>query len=171
MNQALREALEASHADLNQWFIMHQECLLLANDLLANIAFSRFSQILQWHIDFENNYLLFGELSGRWTSKIYLKEHEKLLSMLHQCQQRLASYCQLSGRYKRLALLELLEEQSRFLHVMSHHEQREEQDLFLHLTDNNEALIQWHSIVKNIAEFDCDKNNLKCFLENDELNH
>lgn len=141
----LSAALEDNHKDLYQWFLLHQECLLIADDEKAKQAFSAFSDVLKQHIQFENEYLLsdvastdFSQL--RWQPNVYLKEHDKVLDLLAKAQLMLNQYFEAKGRMKRLLLLELLEREGRMRHVIEHHEQREEQDLFLHIADQHE---QW----------------------------
>lgn len=88
--------------------------------------------------------------------------------MLDSNARQLAAYIQLNGRKKRLALLELLDAQQRFLHVMEHHEQREEKDLLPGLIQLNvaELLVQWQRISSNLRSANATfKNNLECYLQ------
>ena len=167
----LKHALEESHKDLKQWFIMHQECLLLSEDNYAKDAFNGFSALLILHIQFENDWLLNHDCfhsndkhSLRWSLKVYHKEHEKLLSMLKKLSNMLDSYYPLNGRIKRLALLEILDFQSSFLHVMEHHEEREEQDLFENLPDDKPLLQYWLDCETQFLPHHQSKKQLKTFL-------
>lgn len=144
----LTAALEDNHKDLYQWFLLHQECLLIADDEKARQAYKAFDDFLRQHIQFENEYLLsdlastdFSQL--RWQPNVYLKEHDKVLDLLTNVQVMLHQYFEAKGRIKRLLLLELLEWEGRMRHVIEHHEQREEQDLFLHIADQHE---QWFNL-------------------------
>ena len=160
----LKQALEESHKDLHQWFLMHQECLLLGHDAHSQCAFSVFTEILETHLHFENEYLLKHTLTGRWPLKVYVKEHDKLLQLLAKIAKRLESFYQLQGRLKRLALLEILDQENVFLHVMEHHEEREEQDLFLQLPDDKNLYQHWLHCEKALQRFADDKAMLKEFL-------
>lgn len=157
--QTLQAALQSSHEDLQQWFLLHQECLLLGNDPLAMQALHAFADYLNQHIHFENHTLFtaIADSAGtlRWPLPVYHKEHDKLQKMLQGLQQRTGQYQGFTGRYKRLALLELLDEQQRFRHVMEHHEQREEQDLFLLINQLPEHLFlleQWQQIDRQLLQ-------------------
>lgn len=146
----LRNSLEESHKDLYQWFLLHQECLLLHNDADAQLAFLAFTEYLHAHLEFENQHLLnsvvMTKMPLRWAIPVYEKEHEKLQKMLAKLAMYLQHYYALTGRDKRLALLVLLDEEQTLRHVMEHHEQREEQDLFLHLPDSVVANEEWRDI-------------------------
>lgn len=127
------QSLANSHKELRRLFLLMQESLLLNQDQQALELFQAFSAYLIAHISFEDQYLfpLLDPEQARWKPIVYQKEHEKIIQLLQQAQALLNSYIHLQGREKRLALLELLEQQSRFVHVLEHHEQREESDLFL----------------------------------------
>lgn len=146
---SLQQALQDSHADLQQWFLIHQECLLLGHDSFAETGWQMFCALLENHIHFENDALLSahdGQPGLRWPTTVYRKEHDKLLTMMAQLSDRLQEYHAFAGRYRRLALLELLDAEFRFQHVMAHHEQREEQDLFPVLASgagSDRLLQQW----------------------------
>ena len=146
---------------------MHQECLLLRDDKRSIQAFQGFVIFLKTHLQFENNYILSLqtlEESLRWPIKVYQKEHDKLLKMLDKTTNLLNEYYLLSGRRKRLALLEVLDYQSTFLHVMEHHEEREEQDLFLYLPVSSETLAAWQQCESELSAFNKTKDALKQFL-------
>lgn len=144
--------LEENHKDLYQWFLLHQECLLIGDDEYAQQGFLAFADILKQHMDFENNYI-FTEVCklkapSRWDMHVYRKEHEKIEKLLLNVQEQLQAYLSSSGRMKRLHLLELLEKQSTLRHVLEHHEQREEQDIFLQLTDD--VLKPWQQVEQGL---------------------
>jgi hypothetical protein len=166
----LRNSLEESHKDLHQWFLLHQECLLLQNDDYARDAIGVFSTYLYRHIEFENTFVLpaigFSDLL-HWSVTVYEKEHEKLIRMLDGIQQMLARYYLFSGREKRLALLELLEKEQSFLRVMEHHEQREGQDLFDHLPQLDASVHeQWLQVQETLfLSSDELKQSIKKYLE------
>jgi len=168
---ALQVQLEESHKDLFQWFLFLQESLLLANDKHAKKAFEVFSVFFQAHLAFENQYLLNSTSIEhehlQWKPLVYQKEHEKLLRMLESLKDELLAYFQLSGRHKRLALLDVLANQQVFRRVMEHHELREEQDLFLHLEAYESLSEKWSGInVQLHTQFAKDKDDLKAWLQN-----
>lgn len=166
----LRNCLEESHKDLHQWFLLHQECLLLHHDNYARDAMGVFSAYLNKHIEFENTFVLpvIGFTDQlRWSVTVYEKEHGKLIRMLDGIQQMLVSYAVLQGREKRLALLELLEKEQSFYHLLEHHEQREEQDLFDHLQQlEPSAHEQWMQVEEALCQsFTALKQSIKQYLE------
>ena len=54
----LRNYLQESHKDIMQWFLLHQECLLLGDDSQAKNAFEIFSDYLSQHMDFEDTLVI-----------------------------------------------------------------------------------------------------------------
>jgi hypothetical protein len=166
----LRNSLEESHKDLYQWFLLHQECLLLHNDDDARLAFLAFTEYLQAHLEFENEYLLNVQvMTGiplRWPLDVYQKEHAKLDKILAKLAGYLQHYYGLAGREKRLALLAVLDEEQTFRHVMEHHELREEQDLFSHLPDSLALHELWSDMqVRLVDKYAALKERLKLLLE------
>lgn len=149
-------ALQESHQDLQRWFLYHQECLLLAHDNFARQSLAAFSEYLTTHLRFENQQLLpcFSDNSLlQWPVTVYVKEHEKLLSMLANIEALLQDYVSFVGRKKRLALLTLLDVEQAFCHVMEHHEQREEKDLFVHINMQQADLFsQWHALEMQLQQ-------------------
>lgn len=127
------QGLANSHKELRRLFLLVQESLLLSQDDQALTLFRAFSDYLSAHLRFEDEHLfpLVDQALLRWQLVVYQKEHQKIMQLLQQIDALLSSYVTLQGREKRLALLELLEQQSRFVHVLEHHEQREESDVFL----------------------------------------
>lgn len=162
----LREQLEESHKDLHQWFLFHQECLLLQHDTLAQQSFHAFADYLGQHIHFENQHILKQDIAAddlRWSVKVYQKEHDKLVSMLARLSQMLDGYYQMQGRRKRLALLEVINYEQSLLHVMEHHEEREEMDLFQWIQQEGEA---WLAINQQLTDkYAGLKAELKLYLE------
>ena len=152
MQSCLAQILADSHRDLRRWFLYHQECLLLRQDHFAEQTFAAFSNYLTAHIHFENSALYTSiadeALPLQWPLRVYEKEHEKILAMLEKNQQMVNEYMAMRGREKRFALLELLDTQGSFLHVLEHHEEREEKDLFVLMAplDLAEAVTQWEAI-------------------------
>lgn len=168
----LRNHLQESHKDLTQWFLLHQECLLLNNDEFANKAFAAFSEYLQHHIEFENNIILTAmqpfEDRLRWKLHLYKKEHDKIEQLLGKLDSKLTQYYQMQDRRKRLALLAILESEQLLKHVMEHHEQREEDDLFIYFEEllSENITMQWLTINQQLTErHDEFKQFLKQFLE------
>lgn len=152
MSQDLAQQLTDSHRDLQRWFLFYQECLLLGQDSFAQQCFSAFSHYLSAHIQFEDSALFpFVQqhaIATQWPMLVYTKEHEKILALLEKNSVLLDDYTRMHGREKRLALLELLNTQRSFIHMMEHHEQREEQDMFIVLTalDTADLSKQWQAI-------------------------
>lgn len=165
----LNTALAENHKDLYQWFLLHQECLLLSEDDLAQQAFAAFSDLLQQHIHFENTYVL-AELTQlnaalRWPQSVYLKEHEKILKLLAAVNESLQRYSASQGRVKRLCLLELLEQQQTLRNVLEHHEEREEQDLLLALHSDAVKEQGYAAYLQCELQHASLKQRLKAFLQ------
>ena len=150
----LTSAISEQHKDLFQWFLLHQEALLLNEDDLALASWRAFAEGLKAHIHIENALLFsddyFQHDTWRWPANIYRKEHEKILKLLTVLTSREESYAKLTGRIKRLALLELLESQVQLRHVVEHHEEREEMDALTQLVlldgvNENDVMHAWQA--------------------------
>ena len=132
----LKTVLTENHKDMYQWFLFHQECLLLGHERYAGQCLTVYKTVLTAHIDFENTYLLTpGALNEgrtmRWQPSVYRQEHDKILALFAVVEQLFARWLATAERRKkRLILLTLLEKQLTLRHVIAHHEEREEQDLF-----------------------------------------
>ena len=162
----LKSALEENHKDIHQWFLMHQECLLLGHGHYAQASLEAFTELLTAHMAFENSHLLasgaeteFGRM--RWAASVYLHEHEKILQLVAAVERLFSRWhAEERSRSRRLLLLELLERQLTLRHVIEHHEQREEQDLFELIAETSaewrqvEELLLGHAALKReIADF------------------
>ncbi|SRR5690554_2282225 len=158
MSQDLAQQLTKSHRDLRRWFLFHQECLLLGQDNFAQQCFAAFADYLSTHMQFEDSVVfpLVQEhaIATQWPMLVYSKEHEKIYTLLDKNTALLDDYTRMRGREKRIALLELLEKQRSFSHVMEHHEEREEQDMFVLLNAAKTASLsqQWHAIEHALNE-------------------
>jgi hypothetical protein len=160
--------LEESHKDLYQWFLLHQECLLLAHNDYAEQCWAAFKQGLLAHIEFENNYLLndnglLADIPLRWQLDLYRKEHNKVLQKLGEIDALFAQYLREQGRAQRIYALELFEKQVSFRHLLEHHETREEQDLLQHLPvlDN----LQMDDYVAFEQQWQSFKQEVKAYLQ------
>lgn len=168
----LRNHLQESHRDLTQWFLLHQECLLFGDDTSAHQAFVAFTDYLMQHMQFENEVVLTAmqavESDLHWKLSLYHKEHLKIEQLLAKLQKKLQGYYALQGRVKRLALLEVLDDEQTFKHVMEHHEQREEKDLFLYLSEvlSEKKTDRWRKIEAGLeSQYSNLKQSLKQMLE------
>ena len=167
---SLRVLLEESHKDLHQWFLMHQECLLIHREKECMLAWQAFAEFLAQHLAFENATVIPGVqamgVTLRWDFVVYTKEHEKLQAMVVDMQEMLDDYNRMQGRTKRLGLLSLLDRQQSLYHVMEHHEEREEKDLFTHLEALDASAINvWQKKEKELfAQFGPLKEQLKVLL-------
>lgn len=163
----LRNLLEESHKDLHQWVLMHQEALLLRHENNARVALMGLSEYLHAHVNFENSHILSRDDLDecRWPVRVYLKEHDKLLSLLDKNHQRFEHFCHLNGRAQRLYLIEYLDSLGSFYHVMEHHEQREEQDLFDRLPADEYIAATWQETESALIEkWRDEKERLKVWL-------
>lgn len=163
----LKSALEENHKDIYQWFLMHQECLLLGHGHYAQASLEVFTQLLEAHVAFENSHLLssgagtdFGRM--RWAASVYRQEHEKILQLAGAVECLFTRWhAEERSRTKRLLLLELLERQLTLRHVIEHHEQREEQDLFGFIVEDS---AQWRQIEGLLAGYTVLKREISEFL-------
>ena len=143
LNEALTSAIAEQHKDLWQWYLLQQEALILHEYALAQQLWSVFATGLQQHIEFENRQLfattMIEQHAWRWPASLYIKEHQKILSLMQKISDRYEAFITLTGRRQRIAILELLEQQMQFRQVLEHHEAREEQDALQHLQLTTEA--------------------------------
>lgn len=159
--------LEESHKDLYQWFLMHQECLLLQHDEHASACWQAFIACLRHHLEFENQYLLVDGVVDtstlRWGLIIYQKEHDKVLQKLNELTELFEYYLKQQGRVKRITVLELMEKQVTFRHLLEHHETREEEDLFKQLPEVRPEAIE--AFIAHEKIFEGLNDEVKGFLE------
>lgn len=118
------------HETIDALFVLHQECLLEHAIPQAKLVLTHFEEALHAHLDAENRWLIpcYESLQGnkRWPASLYRKEHDKLLQMLEKVHLYLDLVAGKTSRHYRLAMLDLLDYERSFRHVLEHHEEREE---------------------------------------------
>jgi hemerythrin-like domain-containing protein len=121
------ELTQSYHEVIDELLLLHQEALLLARWPLAMDIWQAFSELLAMHIDVENKQLFvcFDKLcqTPRWPVTLYRHEHEKIITMMAQVEQRLKALVNAPSRRQTIALLDY---QRSFKNVIEHHEEREE---------------------------------------------
>lgn len=123
----IEKLTQSYHVLIDEFLLLHQEALVAMDFELAMDIWCLFGDLLQSHIDTENS-LLFPAfdlqcVDVRWPVSLYLHEHHKISSLLHQVETRLQA---LQAKPTRRGVVNLLDYQRSFKNVIEHHEEREE---------------------------------------------
>jgi len=153
----LTAVITKCHQELDEFFLLHQEAVVLAKFEPAVELLGCFGELHQFHMDFENEKLLpaLTELGdpGRWPASLYSSEHDKVQELLQQAGRRLLSLheARLSSRETRRGIIVLLDEQKTLKGVCEHHQEREQVGLLPEL--DKLADTQWRTrIIKPFLE-------------------
>jgi len=128
----LLNVLNHYHQRLENLFLCQQEALVEQRFELASQLLSHYQALLSAHIQLENSLLLpLHEKveKPRWASSLYLREHEKILTLVSRAEEKLDAAQSEEGRSPRRGAIALLDYQRTIKGVLEHHEQREEQGL------------------------------------------
>lgn len=134
----LEALLRNYHGYLRELFELQREALIERDGALAAAFAQLHWQMLACHIDTEDTLLipLLAELGDgvRWPSDVYLLEHRKIMRLSARLIERLSGAGEelLSRRQS----LRLLDGQHVLMHLLEHHEQREEKALVVELQGN-----------------------------------
>lgn len=150
--RAFIEIAEA-HRELNALFRRHQEAVVLLEGAVMLRTLREFGAVLDSHMRAEDEVLLplyekaGGSVEGGRTEQ-FAAEHRKIA----------ADLARIDGRVEQLAdqtsiapaeVIDLLDEECRFKHLMDHHERREEKFLFPRL----DALLSPHAHAEALAAY------------------
>lgn len=128
----LTNIITRCHQELDELFLLHQEAVILAELESAIELLGCFSELHQFHMDFENEQLIpmLAELGdpGRWPASLYSSEHDKVHELLQKTAGRLLPLRDdhLSSKAMRRGIIALLDEQKTLKGVCEHHQEREE---------------------------------------------
>lgn len=153
----LTDVITKCHQELDEFFLLHQEALILAKFESAVELLGCFGELHQFHMDFENEKLIPMltklEDSGRWPVLLYSSEHDKIQELLRKTELRLLSLRDnpLSSKAMRRGIIDLLDEQKTLKGVCEHHQEREEIGLLPELDKLSDT--EWRtSIIKPFLE-------------------
>ena len=123
----IEKLVQSYHVLIDEFLLLHQEALVAMNFELAFDIWCLFSDLLQSHIEVENQYLMgvFSRFCGdvRWPMSLYLHEHHKIIRLQSEVTTRLND---LQATPTRRGVVMLLDYQRSFKNVIEHHEEREE---------------------------------------------
>lgn len=132
----LLDYIQSAHLELNEMLLLHQEALLLLRLDDAARLLAAYERCLALHMRQEElrifpRHAALAE-QGRWSTELYLKEHEKLRQLLAAVGAGLAEIRAggLDARQLRRNVLALLEREKTLKGLLEHHEQREESAMF-----------------------------------------
>ena len=139
-------ALNHAHADLEELFLVHQECLLVGAFAEATALLTAYRDLVELHMKHEEGRVLplFAKAKEtRWPEELYTGQHKKILALLARietAQQKLA----LSPGWRR-RVIAVLETETTLKHLLEHHHLAEDQDLYpvtdQHATDEQRSTI------------------------------
>ena len=151
----LQKLLEAYHELLDEFFLIHQEPLILGDINLAKEYLIYYAQLLRQHIEIENNYLfpLYKKndpnVSGRWPVTLYIHEHNKIEQLLVGVETLMLK---LESQYSARGVIHLLEVEYRLKQLVEHHEQREEIALLPELCERL-SILEEQSLMLTIQQY------------------
>ena len=149
----LTEAITHCHQGLDEFFLLHQEAVLLGKFDDASQILNCFKDLHNLHMRFEDELLIpkLAELGdkGRWPAFLYTAEHAKIQELLEKTTANLQflSNNQLSGNDLRRGIITLLDNEKILKGVCEHHQEREEAGILPEL--NKQTDETWRiSIIK-----------------------
>ena len=147
------EAITHCHQGLDEFFLLHQEAVLLGNFADASQLLDCFKELHHLHMRFEDETLIpkLAELGdkGRWPAFLYTAEHAKIQELLEKATANLEllSNNKLSGNDLRRGIITLLDNEKILKGVCEHHQEREETGILPEL--NKQTDVAWRiSIIK-----------------------
>ncbi|HET9958962.1 MAG TPA: hypothetical protein VFQ61_30940, partial [Polyangiaceae bacterium] len=121
--------LAALHGELDEIFLLHQECLMLGHLELAEQVLAGFAELLALHAQHEETWFLpLYEVVGveaRFPLVLYRGQHRKMLGMVRSFQARTAELSRnrtMKPSELRRRVLALFDEHARFKHLLEHHD-------------------------------------------------
>jgi hypothetical protein len=124
------------HRELDELFLLHGECLLASDLVLAKEVLSVYRELLLLHMQQEETLLLplYVEvgIAPRFPLVLYTGQHEKLRGMLDAISSQ-ANELDGQGRALRRGVLSLFDRITTFKHLSEHHDGAERDGLFSQL--------------------------------------
>jgi len=161
---SLTDTIVSCHQALDEFFLVHQEAVLLGHLEAARALLAGYAELHDLHMRFEDEHLIpalaaLGD-AARWPAALYDSEHRKIEQLLEKVDARLVSIRPepMSSRRFRRRLLALLDYERTFKGVSEHHQEREESGMLPELDRHRDAawragvlaafLVRWHECLK-----------------------
>ncbi len=124
----------AIHVELDDVFLLHQEALLLLDLEAARELLAIYRGLLDVHMRHEEQVILdLFDRAGpikKWPRVLYTGQHEKMLWHLERMATALDGIVSAPGPQLRRTVLELLDTQATYKHLLEHHDGAEREGLF-----------------------------------------
>jgi hypothetical protein len=131
-NARLTAVITQCHRGLDEFFLLHQEAVLLGRFDVAIQLLNGFKELHHLHMGFEDETLIpkldgLGD-RGRWPASLYTAEHAKVQELMGKTEANLLSLSkgQLSNKDLRREIIAFLDQEKTFKGLMEHHHEREE---------------------------------------------
>jgi hypothetical protein len=131
-NTKLAEVIAHCHQELDEFFLLHQEAVLLGQFDDAIQLLNCFKELHHLHMGFEDEKLI-PKLTrlgnpGRWPASLYTDEHTKVQELLGKTEANLLSLRkgQRPDKDLRREIIAFLDKEKTFKGLCEHHQEREE---------------------------------------------
>lgn len=168
----LTEVITRCHRGLNEFFLMHQEAVLLGRFDEAIQLLNCFKELHYLHMGFEDE-MLIPKLDGpgdrgRWPASLYTAEHAKVQELMGKTEKNLLplSKGQLSDKDLRREIIAFLDQEKTFKGLCEHHQEREEAGMLPELDRQTDT--EWRASVIEpfLKEWnDCMERNMSIVIE------
>jgi hypothetical protein len=148
-NANLNDVIAQCHQGLDEFFLLHQEAVLIGKFDDAIQLLNCFKELHHIHMTFEDKQLIpkLEELGdrGRWPASLYSSEHNKIQELLQKAEDRLLALkkSHLGGKIIRRDIITFIENEKVFKGVCEHHQEREEAGLLPEL--DKQADLKWRA--------------------------
>jgi len=140
---SLSEVVTACHRTLDEFFLVHQEAVLVGRLGRAARLLECFCDLHGLHMEFEDRYLIpiLDDCPGRWSAKLYSGEHDKIGKLLARTIDDLSALSArpLSGRPLRRALISFIDGEKTLKGLCEHHQEREEKGMLPELDTHTDT--------------------------------
>jgi hypothetical protein len=131
-NSQLTEVITQCHQTLDEFFLLHQEAVLLGRFDDAIQLLNCFKELHHLHMAFEDSQLIprLDEpgYQGPWPASLYTAEHAKIQGLMGKTENHLLllNKSKLSGKALRREIIAFLDNEKTFKGLCEHHQAREE---------------------------------------------
>jgi hypothetical protein len=146
-NITLTEVITQCHRRLDEFFLLHQEAVLLGRFDEAIQLLNCFKELHHLHMGVEDKKLIprlygLGD-RGRWPASLYTNEHGKIQELMAKTEDNLLSLSkgQLTNKTLRRAIISFLDREKTFKGLCEHHQEREEAGILPELDRQTDT--QW----------------------------
>jgi hypothetical protein len=172
----LTELITGCHQELDEFFLRHQEGVLMARFDEALQVLDCFAELHHLHMGFEDEKLIpkldaLGD-QGRWRASLYTDEHAKVQELIDNASNnlRLLSKQRLSPQGLRREIIAFLDKEKTVKGVCEHHQEREEIGLLPELDRQTDATWRAEIIRPFLQEWtECLKRNTQIVTDMDLL--